>query len=159
MVGFLIIALFMTIVYRLPGFLASLSLTFYAIMVLFIFKLIPVVLTLSGIAGFILSIGMAIDANILTFSRMREELRDGRDLKDSINNGFERSWPSVRDGNLTTLIVALILFFIGTSFVKGFALTLIIGLLVSLFSTMVVTRSFLRSFVGTWFEKKKSFWI
>ena len=128
-------------------------------MVLFIFKLIPVVLTLSGIAGFILSIGMAIDANILTFSRMREELRDGRDLKDSINNGFERSWPSVRDGNLTTLIVALILFFIGTSFVKGFALTLIIGLLVSLFSTMVVTRSFLRSFVGTWFEKKKSFWI
>jgi preprotein translocase subunit SecD len=159
MVGFLIIALFMTIVYRLPGFLASLSLTFYAIMVLFIFKLIPVVLTLSGIAGFILSIGMAIDANILTFSRMREELRDGRDLKDSINNGFERSWPSVRDGNLTTLIVALILFFIGTSFVKGFALTLIIGLLVSLFSTMVVTRSFLRSFVETWFEKKKSFWI
>jgi preprotein translocase subunit SecD len=149
----------MTIVYRLPGFLASLSLTFYAIMVLFIFKLIPVVLTLSGIAGFILSIGMAIDANILTFSRMREELRDGRDLKDSINNGFERSWPSVRDGNLTTLIVALILFFIGTSFVKGFALTLIIGLLVSLFSTMVVTRSFLRSFVETWFEKKKSFWI
>jgi len=158
MVGLIAIVLFMIIIYRLPGLLASISLLFYAIIVLSIFKAMSVTLTLSGIAGFILSIGMAIDANVLTFSRMREELRSGLNLNDSIDNGFVRSWPSVRDGNLTTLIVAFILFFIGTSFVKGFALTLIIGLLVSLFSTMVVTRSLLKSFVKTSLEEKRSLW-
>ncbi len=157
-IGFIIVAIFIIAVYRLPGILAVLSLTFYTIMVLTVFKTMPVTLTLSGIAGFILSVGMAIDANILVFSRMREEMRDGMGLKESIDNGFERAWPSIRDGNLTTLIVAFILFFIGTSFVQGFALTLIIGILVSLISAMIITKYFLKSFEGTFFEKKKSLW-
>ena len=158
-IGFLIIVLFIIAIYRLPGFLAAVSLLFYAIMVLTIFRLIPVTLTLSGIAGFILSIGMAIDANILIFSRMREEMRVGKGLKESIDTGFERAWPSIRDGNLTTLIVALILFFIGTSFVQGFALTLTIGLLISIVSAMLITKYFLKCFQGTAFEKKKGLWM
>ncbi len=156
--GFLAVIIFIIIIYRLPGLLAALSLLFYAIFVLSIFKAMPVTLTLSGIAGFILSIGMAIDANILVFSRMREEMNSGNGLKEGIDNGFERAWPSIRDGNLTTLIVAFILFFIGTSFVKGFALTLIIGIFVSLFSALVVTRYFLKSFEGTALENKKQLW-
>ncbi len=147
-IGLLVITIFMIAVYRFPGFLAIISLIFYIIIVLAIFKAIPVTLTLSGIAGFILSIGMGIDANILTFSRMREELKSGLNPKESIEKGFERAWPSIRDGNLTTLIVAFILFFIGTSFVQGFALTLIIGLLVNIFSAMLVTKYFLLSFQG-----------
>jgi len=158
-IGFLFITIFIIAIYRLPGFLAAVSLLFYAIMVLTIFRLIPVTLTLSGIAGFILSIGMAIDANILIFSRMREEMKSGVGLKESIDAGFERAWPSIRDGNLTTMIVALILFFIGTSFVQGFALTLIIGLLVSLVSAMLITKYFLKCFQGTVFEKKKGLWM
>ncbi len=156
--GFLAVIFFMIIVYRLPGLLASISLMIYIILVLSIFRLIPVTLTLSGIAGFILSIGMAIDANVLIFSRMKEDLRDGFNLKDSIENSFKRAWPSIRDGNLTTLIVAFILFFIGTSFVKGFALTLIIGISISLFASMVITKYFLKSFQGGFFENKTIFW-
>lgn len=156
--GFLAIILFMIVFYRLPGLLAVISLICYTIFVLTVFKLLPVTLTLSGIAGFILSIGMAIDANILVFSRMKEELNEGKNLKDSIDNGFERAWLSIRDGNFTTLIVAFILFFIGTSFVQGFALTLIIGILMSLFTALVVTRSLLKIFEGTKLEKINWLW-
>ncbi len=158
-IGFLAITIFIIAIYRFPGFLATISLAFYIMMVLAIFKIMPVTLTLSGIAGFILSVGMAIDANILIFSRMREEMRSGLGLKESIDNGFERAWPSIRDGNLTTLIVAFILFFIGTSFVQGFALTLIIGILVSLVSAMLITKYFLRSFQGTAVERKERLWM
>lgn len=158
-IGFLVVMIFIITIYRFPGFLASLSLLLYAIVVLTLFKLIPVTLTLSGIAGFILSIGMAIDANILIFSRMREEMRSGKDLKESIDNGFERAWTSIRDGNLTTLTVAAILFFIGTSFVQGFALTLIIGILISIISAMLITKCFLRSFQESPLERKKGFWM
>ncbi|GAI53236.1 unnamed protein product, partial [marine sediment metagenome] len=124
MLGFLLIILFMIFFYRLPGILSALSLGIYAAVVLSLFKLIPVTLTLAGIGGFILSIGMAIDANILIFSRMREELRSQKPFAQSVEDGFNRAWSSIRDGNLTTLIVAIILFGFGTSFIKGFALTL-----------------------------------
>ncbi len=156
--GFLAIAIFMIIFYRLPGILAVLSLSLYILLVLSIFKALPVTLTLSGIAGFILSIGMAIDANILIFSRMREELALGKNIRDSIDSGFNMAWSSIRDGNVTTLIVAFILFFIGTSFVKGFALTLIIGISVSMFSSMIITKYFLKSFEGGRLADKRSLW-
>ena len=156
--GFLVIILFMTIFYRLPGFLASISLGIYVALILSLFKLIPVTLTLAGIGGFILSIGMAVDANVLIFSRMREELKEEKDFNVSLREGFRRSWPSIRDGNVTTLIVALILFWFGTSFIKGFALTLTIGILVSVFSAIFITRNFLRIFVGTRLENIKWLW-
>jgi len=156
--GFLTVILFMILVYRLPGLIASLALAIYVIFVLSLFKIISVTLTLAGIAGFILSIGMAVDANVLIFSRMREELREGKNFSQSVEEGFKRAWPSIRDGNLTTLLVAAILFSVGTSFIKGFALTLSIGILVSMFSAIAVTRNFLKSFEGTRLEKIKWLW-
>ncbi|PIP24846.1 MAG: protein translocase subunit SecD [Candidatus Nealsonbacteria bacterium CG23_combo_of_CG06-09_8_20_14_all_36_12] len=144
--GFLAILLFMIIFYRIPGIFASISLLIYVSFILALFKLIPVTLTLAGIAGFILSMGMAVDANILIFSRMREELRGGRSYLISIEEGFRRAWPAIRDGNLTTILVGLILFGFGTSFVKGFALTLVIGNLVGMFTAIFITNNFLRSF-------------
>jgi len=158
MFGFLAIVLFMIFFYRIPGILASLSLGIYVALVLSLFKLIPVTLTLAGIGGFVLSIGMAVDANILIFSRMREELKDEKSFSQSITDGFRRAWPSIRDGNLTTLIVAFILFFFGTSFIKGFALTLSIGILLSVFSAFLITKSFLRFFEGTRLERIKWLW-
>lgn len=156
--GFLIIIIFMTFFYRLPGILASLALVIYVILVLTIFKLIGVTLTLAGIAGFILSIGMAIDANILIFSRMREELKKGKNFSQSLEEGFARAWPAIRDGNLTTLIVAFILFGFGTSFIKGFATTLSLGILISLFSAIIITKNFLNCFLATKLEKIKLLW-
>ena len=156
--GFLAIIIFMTLLYRLPGFLASLALAIYALLVLSLFKLIPVTLTLAGIGGFILSIGMAIDANILIFSRMREELKKGKNFSQSLEEGFSRAWPAIRDGNITTLIVAAILFSFGTSFIKGFATTLSLGILISMFSAIFITKNFLWCFVGTKFEKVKLLW-
>ena len=144
--GFLAILLFMIIFYRIPGIFASISLLIYVSFILALFKLIPVTLTLAGIAGFILSMGMAVDANILIFSRTREELRGGRSYLISIEEGFRRAWPAIRDGNLTTILVGLILFGFGTSFVKGFALTLVIGNLVGMFTAIFITNNFLRSF-------------
>lgn len=158
MIGFLAVILFMIIFYRLPGLLASFSLIIYGILVLALFKLIPVTLTLAGIAGFILSVGMAIDANILIFSRMREELRKDKSLGLSIEEGFSRAWPSIRDGNFTTLIVAAILFGFGSSFVKGFAFTLGLGILVSLFSAIFITRNLLKCFAETRLEKWSRLW-
>ncbi len=156
--GFLAVIIFLIIFYRFPGFLASLSLIIYIALILSLFKLIPVTLTLAGIGGFVLSIGMAVDANILIFSRMREELKQEKSFSIAIEEGFRRSWPSIRDGNLTTLIVALILFGLGTSFIKGFALTLSIGILVSMFSAIFITRTLLRLFVGTRFERWAWMW-
>ena len=156
--GLLAVVIFMVLFYRLPGLLASLALLIYALLILALFKLIPITLTLAGTGGFILSIGMAIDANVLIFSRLREELKKGANLSVAIEEGFRRAWPSIRDGNITTLIVALILFFLGTSFVEGFALTLIIGILVSMFSAIIITKNFLRVLVGTKLEKIKILW-
>ncbi len=156
--GFLAIIIFLIIFYRFPGFLASMSLGVYIILILSLFKLIPVTLTLAGIGGFILSIGMAVDANILIFSRMREELKEEKSFAIAIEEGFRRSWSSIRDGNITTLIVALILFWFGTSFIKGFAFTLSIGILISMFSAIFITRNFLRLFVGTKLENIKWLW-
>jgi len=148
-IGLLIVILFMVIYYRLPGFIADLALMVYAMISLMLFRLIPVVLTLSGIAGFILSIGMAVDANILIFERLKEELRAGRTLHQAIDLAWKRAWPSIRDSNSSTLITCLILFWFGSAFgasvVKGFALTLALGVLVSLFTAIIVTRTFLHA--------------
>ena len=156
--GFLLIILFMIFFYRLPGILSALALGIYAVVVLSLFKLIPVTLTLAGIGGFILSIGMAIDANILIFSRMREELRGQKSFAQSVEDGFNRAWPSIRDGNLTTLIVAVILFGFGTSFIKGFALTLSLGILISMLSAIFITKNFLKCFIKTRLENWKWLW-
>lgn len=156
--GFLLIILFMIFFYRLPGILSALALGIYAVVVLSLFKLIPVTLTLAGIGGFILSIGMAIDANILIFSRMREELRGQKSFAQSVEDGFNRAWPSIRDGNLTTLIVAVILFGFGTSFIKGFALTLSLGILISMLSAIFITKIFLKCFIKTRLENWKWLW-
>ncbi|PIP18554.1 MAG: protein translocase subunit SecD [Parcubacteria group bacterium CG23_combo_of_CG06-09_8_20_14_all_35_6] len=158
MIGFILVIIFMIVFYRLPGILASLTLITYIALNLSLFKLIPVTLTLAGIAGFILSIGMAVDANILIFSRIREELRQGKGFLISLEDGFKRAWPSVRDGNFTIILVAFILFSLGTSFVKGFALTLIIGNLLGMFSAIFITNNLLRCFVGTKFEKFNWLW-
>lgn len=144
--GFLIIAIFMIVLYGIRGAIASGALLLYTIFILAIFKLIPVTLTLAGIAGFILSIGMAVDANILIFERMKEELRAGRDYTQAIELGFSRAWSSIRDSNISTLITSFILFKFGTGIVRGFALTLAIGVIVSMFSAITITRTFLRVF-------------
>lgn len=142
-IGFLAVALFMVFWYRLPGILAVLALLFYITIVLAIFKLIPVTLTAAGIAGFILSVGMAVDANVLIFERLKEELRAGKILSEAIQEGFERAWTSIRDSNASSLITSAILYWLGTSVVQGFALTLGIGILVSMFSAISVTRTLL----------------
>ena len=143
-IGLILLALFMIIYYRLPGFLAVIALSIYASVSLAIFELIPVTLTLSGIAGFILSVGMAIDANVLIFERTKEELREGKGLLHAIEEGFKRAWTSIRDSNVSSLITCFILYAFGASMVKGFALTLGIGIMVSMFSAVVITRNFLR---------------
>ena len=156
--GFLAVLIFIIFYYRLPGLLASLALIIYVVLVLAIFKLIPVTLTLSGIAGFILSIGMAVDANVLIFERLKEELSSGKSLGGSIDEGFRRAWPAIRDGNISTILTCLILFIFATGLIKGFALTLGIGILVSMFSAIIITKSFLRWFVGGCLEKYKILW-
>ncbi len=155
--GLIAVILFMIVFYRLPGFLASIALLVYIALTLSLFKLIPVTLTLAGIGGFILSIGMAVDANILIFARMREEIKQGKDLSLAIKEGFARAWLSIRDSNINSLIVCAILFIFSTSFIKGFALTLSLGILVSLFSAIFITRILLMVFLGKWAEKFK--WI
>jgi protein-export membrane protein SecD len=134
--------------YRLPGLISVLALSIYVALMLAIFKLIPVTLTAAGIAGFILSIGMAVDANILIFERMKEELKKGKDIVDAIDDGFARAWLSIRDSNISSILSATILFWFGTSMVKGFALTLGIGVLVSMFSAITVSRTLLMA-LGT----------
>jgi len=153
--GLLAVMVFMVVFYRLPGLLASVALLVYVAIVLSIFKLVPVTLTLAGIGGFILSIGMAVDANILIFARMKEEIKQGKSLPAAISEGFHRAWPSIRDSNLNSLIVCAILFIFTTSFIKGFALTLAIGIVASMFSAIFVTRILLQVFVGPKLEKAK----
>lgn len=160
-VGLLLVILFMVLYYRLPGMLAGLALIVYTAVTLAVFKLIPITLTLAGIGGFVLSIGMAVDANILIFERLKEELRSGRSYAAAIDAGFARAWPSIRDSNVTTLITCLILWVLGggialpilgtfdAPLVQGFALALGIGVLVSLFSAITVTRTFMRALIGT----------
>lgn len=157
LIGFALVALFMILYYRFAGVSAVLSLIFYVIFVLAIFKLIPVTLTLAGIAGFIITIGMAVDGNVLIFARMKEELRAGKPLSQAIEEGFTRSWPSIRDGHITTLISAAILFWFSSSVIKGFALTLFIGVLFSLISSVVVSRILMRAF-SSWIKNPRV-WI
>ena len=156
--GFFAIIVFLILFYRLPGILASLALGFYVSLILALFKLVSVTITLAGIGGLILSMGMAVDANVLIFSRMREEFDSGRTFSEALEEGFRRAWPSIRDGNFTTLLVAIILFTFGTSFVKGFAITLSVGILVSMFSAIYVTKTFLLCFVKTPLENWKWLW-
>lgn len=144
--GLLAVALFMVFWYRLPGLVAALALCMYMVINLAIIKLIPVTLTAAGIAGFILSVGMAVDANILIFERMREELERGKKLADAIREGFARAWLSIRDGNVACIITAVIIFYAGTFLTRGFAITLIIGTLVSMLTAITITRSLLLSF-------------
>ncbi len=139
--GLILVAFFMILWYRLPGLIAVLSLSFYIVTVLAIFKLIPVTLTAAGIAGFVLSIGMAVDANVLIFERMKEELRSGKATRQAVRDGFARAWLSIRDGNISSLITAVVIFYVGTFLTKGFAVTLSIGILVSLFSAITITRA------------------
>lgn len=145
-VGFIIIVVFMSISYGRLGVLASCALIIYVILTLFVFKLIPVVLTLAGIAGFILSIGMAVDANILIFERMREELYKGKPLDLAVEQGFSRAWASIKDSNISSLITSFILYYFGTSIIRGFAVTLALGVIISMFSAIIVTRTLLRVF-------------
>ncbi len=144
-IGFIIISLFLILWYRLPGVVAVLALTLYVIITLLLYKFIPVTLSAAGIAGFIISIGMAVDANILIFERMREERARGKSATDAIAAGFDRAWFSIRDANTASLIVAVILFWFGTSLIKGFALTLGLGVIVSLVSAIAITKLFLRA--------------
>lgn len=141
--GFLAVILFVIFWYRLPGLLASIALTIYVALMLAIFKLIPVTLTAAGICGFILSIGMAVDANILIFERMKEEILRGRVIRDAVTEGFARAWFSIRDSNLSSIISATILFWFGTSMVEGFALVLGIGVAMSMFTALTITRNIL----------------
>ena len=145
-IGFLMVVIFLIVWYRLPGLLATISLAIYVVLMLALFKLIGVTLSAAGIAGFILTIGMAVDANILIFERIKEELSAGRTLEDAIREGFWRAWESIRDSNLSTIITAVILFWFGTSLIRGFALTLAIGVLASMFTAITVTRTILNSF-------------
>ena len=143
-VGLLLVLIFMVAYYRLPGVLAALALVFYTLVIYAIFRLIHVTLTLAGVAAFILSIGMAVDANILIFERMKEEIRAGKTLGPAIEAGFNRAWSSILDSNVSSLLVAGWLYWQGTTVVRGFALVLIVGVLVSMFSAVTVTRTLLR---------------
>lgn len=148
-IGLIILALFMIIYYRLLGLLAIIALCIYSIIIIFILKTTPMVMTLAGIAGIILSIGMAVDANILIFERTKEELNDGKNFTASIQAGFERAWSSIRDSNVSSLITCVILWFFGNSMIRGFATMLALGILVSMFTAINVTRKFINTLIGT----------
>jgi preprotein translocase subunit SecD len=158
LVGILLVALLMVLHYRLPGLVAVGALAYYTILVLAIFRIIPVTLTLAGIAGFVLSVGMAVDANILIFERMKEELRAGKSLAAATEAGFNRAWNSIFDSNVSSLITATILFTVGTSVIRGFALVLIIGVLISMFTAITVSRTVLRWVVSRRTFQKASYY-
>ena len=138
----------MLLYYRLPGVVASLALLLYAAITLAIFKLLGITLTLAGLAGFILSVGMAVDANVLIFERVKEELRAGRTLSAAMEAGVSRAWPAIRDSNISTLITCFVLYFFGAPLIKGFAITLAIGVGVSMFSAIVTTQQLLQVIAG-----------
>ena len=146
-IGTLLVMLFMIFYYRLLGVFAALALLIYITLTLGVFKVIPITLSLAGLAGFVLTIGTAVDANVLIFERIKEELKRGLSKSSAIEEGFRRAWPSIRDSNTSTIITSIILYFFTSSFVQGFALTLLIGTLVSLFSAITTTRLFLRFFL------------
>ena len=144
-IGFSVLAVLLLAWYRLPGLVSILALLIYAALMFAIIKILPITLTAAGIAGFIISIGMAVDANILIFERMKEELREGRNISDAISNGFDRAWSSIRDGNLSSIITAVILYWFGTALIKGFALTFGVGVFVSMISAIFVSKVLLKS--------------
>ncbi len=141
--GFVVLSIFMILWYRLPGIISVVALILYTLISLALFAVIPVTLTSAGLAGFILSIGMAVDANVLIFERMKEEIKKGKMLEEAIHEGFHRAWLSIRDSNISSIITAVVLFWLGTSAVKGFALTLGLGVLVSMFTAITASRTFL----------------
>ena len=153
-IAIMLVIFFMLIHYRLPGGVAAFALLYYAVLVLALFRLIPVTLTLAGIAGFVLSVGMAVDANILIFERTKEELRSGKSLAQAIEAGFSRAWNSILDSNVSSLITATILYLFGSSVIQGFALVLILGVLASMFTAITVTRSVLRLIVAREWARK-----
>ncbi len=153
--GLILVAIFMILYYRLPGLISIFALLIYTVVVLAIYKIIPVTLTLAGIAGFILSLGIAVDANVLIFARLREELKAGKTLRQAVQEGFHRAWFSIRDSHVTTILGAFVLYTFSTSVVKGFALTLGIGVLMSLFTATVIARAYLNIFTGPKFDNKK----
>lgn len=159
LIGLVLVVIFMLFYYRFLGLIASVALLIYSGIMVSVFKLSgftpwAITLTLPGIAGFILSIGMAVDANILIFERTKEEVRRGRNILNAIEEGFKRAWTSIRDGNVSTIITSLILIEMGTGFVKGFAVTLLIGVLISMFTAVVISRTILRFLMGPWIEDK-----
>ncbi|GMU40000.1 MAG: hypothetical protein AMXMBFR23_08660 [Chloroflexota bacterium] len=170
-IGLMLVALFMILYYRLPGLVASSALIVYTVLTLAVFKLLPVTLTLAGIGAFVLSVGMAVDANILIFERLKEEMRSGRSYAGALDAAFSRAWPSIRDSNVTTLITCLILYVLGggievpflgsfdAPLVQGFALTLAVGVIVSMFSAIVVTRTFMRFFVGLTIARRHDWFL
>ena len=162
-IGFLIVILFMLLYYRLPGAVADIAIIMYALITFAIFRFIPVTLTLPGIAGFLLSTGSALDANILIFERMKEEMRSGKTLRQSIDLGWKRAWPSIRDSNIATIITCTILFWFGSTYgatiVKGFSITLLLGVIVSLFSAIVVTRVLMEVVSRNFKSKNYSKWF
>ncbi|MCP4420061.1 MAG: protein translocase subunit SecD, partial [Chloroflexi bacterium] len=156
-IGVVVVLLFMLIYYRLPGLMADFALILYAVVNVAVFMVIPVTLTLPAITGFLLSLGMAVDANILVFERMKEEIRHGSSLREAILAGFDRAWTSIRDSNIATLVICLVLWSFGRSFgasaVQGFALTLAIGVMISMFTAVIVTRTFVRLSLGQFAER------
>ena len=162
-VGIILVAILMILYYRLPGFLSVIALLIYAAIVTSLFKIIPVTLTLAGIAGFVLSIGMAVDANVLIFSRLKDELRVGRPLRQAVEAGFDHAWPSIRDSNVSTMITCVILYwfgrYTGASIIQGFALTLFVGVIVSMFTAIVVTRTLLRVVLNNFGQFRDRWWL
>lgn len=154
-IGFSIIVLFMIVWYRLPGLIAAIALAEYVMLMLAVMKLIPITLTASGIAGLIISVGMAVDANVLIFERTKEELREGKSPREAVHIGFSRAWTGIRDGHFTMLISGIILFWLGTSLVKGFALVFVLGVLASFISAVSISRVFLLAIVP---EQSKGIW-
>jgi preprotein translocase subunit SecD len=154
--GLLLVVTFMILWYRVPGIVAAVALSFYVLVMLAIFKLVPVTLTAAGLAGFILSIGMAVDANVLVFERMKEEYLSGKNSREAARIGFSRAWSAIRDGNITSLLSAIILFWFGTSIVKGFALVFGIGVIVSMISALTVTRTLLLTLPAVKFDPQST---
>ena len=163
LIGFVIVILFMGIYYRLPGITANISILMYAVILFAVFKLIGVTMTLPGIAGIMLSTGSALDANILVFERLKEELRSGRTIRQAFDQAWSRAWPSIRDSNIAALITSAILFWFGNTFgatvVKGFSLTLAIGVVISLFSSLYITHTLLAVALNTFKLKNLERWI
>jgi preprotein translocase subunit SecD len=163
LIGFSIVILFMLLYYRLPGAVADVAIIIYALITFAIFRFIPITLTLPGIAGFLLSTGSALDANILIFERMKEEMRSGKTLRQSIDLGWKRAWPSIRDSNIATIITCSILFWFGSTYgatiVKGFSITLLLGVIVSLFSAIVITRVLMEIVTRNFKSKNYSKWF